>query len=110
MSGKNRRRCDKCCFNEARDAVKSDWGLVGRLLMMAYKTDGTVVVICFVKMVMGHGHERGKNEQKDEENGQLIASVYGVRSKHERTLNHEIGLVKKFISCGVRRYQREGTL
>lgn len=48
---------------------------------------------------MGHGHERGKKEQKDEENGQMIASFCGARSIHERTLNHEVGIVKTLISC-----------
>jgi hypothetical protein len=97
-SGKNLRGGDKCCCKEARDAVKSDWGLAGCLLIMAYKTDGAVVVICLIKMIMRRCRERGEEKQKDEENGQMTASVYGARSKHERTLNDEVGIVKKLIS------------
>ena len=69
--------------------------------MMTYNTDVAVVVVCLVKMAMECCRERGEEEQKDEESGKMIASVYDTRSIHERTISHEVGIVKKFISCGV---------
>jgi hypothetical protein len=78
---------------------------------MTCNADGAVVVICLIEMIMGRRRKRGEEKQKDEENGPTIESVYGSRSIHERTLNHEVGIVKRYISCDVfldEKYQREG--
>ena len=54
-------RCgsDIYCFNKKRDTIKSISRLTCRVLMMAYKTNGAVVVVNRVIMVMEHRHECG---------------------------------------------------
>jgi len=68
--------------------------------MMTYNTDMAVMVICLIKMVMGHCRERGEEEQKNEKNGKIISPVYSARSAHERTLRHELEIVKKLFGAG----------
>jgi hypothetical protein len=45
-------------------------------LVMAYNTDGTVVIVGRIFMVMEHRHERGKDEKEYEKYGKLTALVH----------------------------------
>jgi hypothetical protein len=55
------------CFKKKRDAIKSNNCLACRVLMMTDKTNGAVVIVGCVVVVMGHSHKRGqqKNQYKE---------------------------------------------
>lgn len=90
--GKDRRGNDNGCFSEPGDPVKSNCRLGGCLLMVANKTDGAVVVVRRVNMIMGHGHERGKKEQKDEENGNTMVPAHNALFTHGHILSGQPNL------------------
>jgi hypothetical protein len=54
-------RCgiDIWCFKKERDTIKRNGRLACRVLMMVYKTDGTIVIGRCVIMVMEYRHECG---------------------------------------------------
>ncbi len=66
---KRRGESNKWCFDETGNSVKGNRRLAGRLLMIAYDTDGAVVVFSDVSMMMGNRDESGQEEQQYEESG-----------------------------------------
>jgi hypothetical protein len=77
---------DKCCFRETGDAIRSNCRVAGCGQMVTCNTDGAVVVVGRVVMVMRQCHESGKNKKEYEEYGKFIALAHGVFSIHEPRL------------------------
>jgi hypothetical protein len=70
-------------FDQTGNAVKGNCRPGGSGLMMAYQTDGTIVVAGSVIMMVRHGHKRGKKEQQYQKNSKALMSVHDASFKHK---------------------------
>ena len=80
-------RCrDKGRFSKMGDSIGSNQRLACSWYMMACNTNGAVMVVRGVLMVMEYRHECRKKEKQYEEYGKLIASVH-VPTVHKRKIS-----------------------
>ncbi len=66
--------------------------------MMTCNTDGAVVIVCLVLMVVRQRHKSGKNEKEYEKYGKLTALVH-VPAMHALTIIHEAVFVKELLKA-----------
>ncbi len=68
--------------------------------MMAYNTDGAVVVIRRIFMVVRYCHERGKKEKQNHKCGNSTTADRSFPFTHNQRLIHVVEFVKKlFKKC-----------
>jgi hypothetical protein len=65
--GKDRSGGNKCCFGEERAAVNGNERVACCGLVMAYNTDGAVVIVGRIFMVVRYCHESSKKEKQYQE-------------------------------------------
>ena len=64
---------------------------------MAYQADGAVVVVGRVLMMMGRGHDGGRQKKRYEEDDKTSVEVYVAPFTHERRINSVDKFVKKMF-------------
>jgi hypothetical protein len=65
--------------------------------MIACNTDGAVVIISRIFMVVRYCHDGGKEEQQCKQRGKSMVYVHGASVSHEHRLSGVARYVKYFI-------------
>lgn len=92
--------CDKCCFRKTGDAIRSNCRVAGCGQMMTCNTEGAVVIVGRVHMVVRQRHESGKDEKEYEKYGKLTALVH-VPTMHGSRLIYAVVFVKKLFKTHI---------
>jgi hypothetical protein len=85
------------CFKEQRGAIKSNNRLARRVLMMAYKADGAIVVVGYGIVVMNHRHDRGQQENQYEERCKTFGPAHRAPFTRWFKLSFAAEFVKKLF-------------
>jgi hypothetical protein len=65
-------------FCDEGNATARNRRMAGCMLMMVYKTEGTVAEAAGIIMMMGHRHERGDQEQDYEKSCQALMPAHEI--------------------------------
>jgi hypothetical protein len=95
--GKGRSGNNRGSFSETGNAVNGDERVACCGLVMAYNTDGTVVVVGRIFMVVQYGHECGKKEKQYQESGNFTAADHSLLFTMKQRLVHVVEFVKKLF-------------
>jgi hypothetical protein len=93
--GNDRSGGEVYCFTEMGNAVKGNGRLAGRVLVMAYKADGAIVVACRVLMMMERRNKGGDKEKQYEDAGKAFGPAHVVPSEYEPSIRRAADFVKK---------------
>jgi len=98
--GKGRSGSNKCCFSETGNAINGNERVACREQVMAYNTDGAVVIVGRIFMMMRCSQECGKKEKQYQECGNSTAVDHSLPFTHKQRLVHVFEFVKKsFKKC-----------
>lgn len=92
-------RCvsDRYRFKGKRDIIKSNNRPASRELMIANKTNGAVVIVGGVVVVMGRRNKRGQQENQYKESRKAFVPVHCVPFTHKHTICSNDAFVKKLF-------------
>jgi hypothetical protein len=82
--GKRRSGSNKCCFGKTGHAVKGSERVARCRLVMAYNTDGAIVIVCRIFMVMRYSYESSKKEKQYQECRNSATADHSLSFTHER--------------------------
>lgn len=75
---KNKRGGDSCCFSETGNAVNDGERVACCGLVMAYNTDGAVVIVGRIFVVMRYCYESSKKEKQYQEYGNSTTADHSL--------------------------------